>query len=344
MEYRIPIREYGQKILHSVPIQSCSKDFLEKGDCVLDVGANIGTLSIAFSRLVGKSGIVHAFEPNTYLLRGLEQLCKKNNATNVKIHNLGIWSSSKKNLKFYCSAGFSGEKSSFIVNTPGSEEVLMDVTSLDEFSKKNNVIPNFIKIDTERADYHVLFGSSNILKNYHPVVVFEYNYSKDEKIDCIKFLEKFGYRFLDVSLYQEVNSEFYKIPTRNKAPSNIIAIPSKLFSLHYHSLKIEEGKNLIPSNDFRTHPIELKEGRYMVTFHFRGPPQKIASLKALDKNGNILDFNYTTIERLKHEPNSNLILDLDSSVKVVFALIADDYTDMDFNKVSISRITGFNRK
>ena len=36
---------------------------VSQGDTVLDVGANIGGLSVAFARMVGDSGRVHAFEP-----------------------------------------------------------------------------------------------------------------------------------------------------------------------------------------------------------------------------------------------------------------------------------------
>ena len=340
MDYKISIRQYGKNILSSIPIQLCSKDFLVQGDCVFDVGAHKGALSIAFSRLVGKSGIVHAFEPNPYLIPVLEQFCQKNNATNVKIHNVGIWSSSKKNVKFYCAKDFQGQGSSFIVNSRGSEEVHLDVISLDEFSTKNNAIPNFLKIDAEGADYHVLAGATNILKNYHPIIIFEYFYVNNEKNDCIKFLEKFGYRFLDVSLYQEVNRAFYQPKTRSIQPFNILAIQPKLFSDYFPSIKIEEEEKLIPNKNFKTNSIELKKGRYILTFHFQGPSNQKATLRIRNKIGNILDMRESTIDRLKHYSNSNLILELNSSVKVFCELITDDYSGINFKNVTISKIAG----
>jgi ubiquinone/menaquinone biosynthesis C-methylase UbiE len=44
-----------------------SKNFLNKGDVVYDVGGNIGHLSFYFSKFVGSNGKVFAFEPNKNL-------------------------------------------------------------------------------------------------------------------------------------------------------------------------------------------------------------------------------------------------------------------------------------
>ena len=44
---------YGPHILWEFPIQLCCRDFVRPGDTVLDVGANIGGLSVAMSRIVG---------------------------------------------------------------------------------------------------------------------------------------------------------------------------------------------------------------------------------------------------------------------------------------------------
>lgn len=55
-----PTNRYGESIPWEIPIQLCLKDFLRAGDRVLDIGANIGGLSIAMSRMVGPNGQVHA--------------------------------------------------------------------------------------------------------------------------------------------------------------------------------------------------------------------------------------------------------------------------------------------
>ena len=59
-----PPEMYSRCIPWEVPTQLCLGDFLQRGDCALDVGANVGGLSIAMSRIVGPEGQVHAFEAN----------------------------------------------------------------------------------------------------------------------------------------------------------------------------------------------------------------------------------------------------------------------------------------
>lgn len=44
--------------------QTVFRKFLHEGDVLLDVGANIGVLSLVAARFVGESGLVHAVEPH----------------------------------------------------------------------------------------------------------------------------------------------------------------------------------------------------------------------------------------------------------------------------------------
>jgi len=62
--------------------------FIREGDSILDVGAFIGTHSLAFSNLTGKNGRVYAFEPNPSSFEYL----KKNteNKNNIIIENLAL--------------------------------------------------------------------------------------------------------------------------------------------------------------------------------------------------------------------------------------------------------------
>src|ERR1700759_4504087 len=45
--------------------------FINPGDTVVDVGANIGTHTVAFANLVGAGGVVPAFEPQRRLFQML---------------------------------------------------------------------------------------------------------------------------------------------------------------------------------------------------------------------------------------------------------------------------------
>lgn len=56
------------------------------GDTVLDIGANIGIVSVWLSTLVGASGMVHAFEPSPKLQRVLRDTLIHNQLSNVLLH------------------------------------------------------------------------------------------------------------------------------------------------------------------------------------------------------------------------------------------------------------------
>jgi FkbM family methyltransferase len=51
---------------------------------VADIGANQGLYTLLFSQLVGRGGVVFAFEPEPELFRALERNCAVNGASNVR--------------------------------------------------------------------------------------------------------------------------------------------------------------------------------------------------------------------------------------------------------------------
>ena len=62
------------------------------------------------------------------------------------------------------------------------ETVDIEIISLDDFIKKNNVEPDFVKIDVQAAEYLVLDGMSNLLKSKRPLkLIIEFSSRQDEK-------------------------------------------------------------------------------------------------------------------------------------------------------------------
>src|SRR2546430_7594739 len=52
---------------------------IKKGDCVVDIGAQIGLMTKIFSDLVGKEGKVYAFEPEAQTFELLKKTISINN-------------------------------------------------------------------------------------------------------------------------------------------------------------------------------------------------------------------------------------------------------------------------
>jgi FkbM family methyltransferase len=63
---------------------------LEPGDTFIDVGANIGLVSLHAARCVEPNGRVIAFEPQKPCYTRLVQTIRMNNITSIEAHNLGL--------------------------------------------------------------------------------------------------------------------------------------------------------------------------------------------------------------------------------------------------------------
>jgi len=149
-------------------------------DLVIDVGANIGYVTIAASRQVGPSGQVVAFEPSplTY-----QKLCG-NVALNLKSNVVCI----QKALSAKITEG------TFIVATDDGlsrleneklndfglvmqERVKVEITTLDNVwtEKLSGRKVKLIKLDIEGHEFAALSGGANLLRSACTYVISEYN-------------------------------------------------------------------------------------------------------------------------------------------------------------------------
>jgi FkbM family methyltransferase len=176
---------------------------LSEGHTFLDIGAHYGYFSLLASKLVGKTGKVFSFEaaPKTY------RILKKNQATqqNMSCHNFAV-SDETSTLTFYEFPNLYSEYNSldikqfqeepwFAKNPP--KEVKIKSIILDSFLKNKDIDLKVIKIDVEGAEFKVINGLKQFLKNNTPILVMEYlanNRSNDAHIQAEKLLYALGYR------------------------------------------------------------------------------------------------------------------------------------------------------
>ena len=70
-------REIFNQRVFDIAVSECAWRLLQRGDQVLDVGANIGYMTNLFSSKVGANGIVHSFEPHPTIRQKLEANVKR---------------------------------------------------------------------------------------------------------------------------------------------------------------------------------------------------------------------------------------------------------------------------
>jgi FkbM family methyltransferase len=140
---------------------------VKANDVVLDAGANCGHLSIFFSKLVGKQGIVYAFEPDTFNINRINSNKQLNNdlSDNIKIEELLLWDENKL-VDFY-EAGTVGSSAVWI---PDSDKcVQKEAVRIDDWVLNNNIKKlDFIKMDIEGAEIEALDGCVETLENLKP--------------------------------------------------------------------------------------------------------------------------------------------------------------------------------
>ncbi len=87
-------------------------------------------------------------------------------------------------------------------------EIEIETTSLDEFIKDGNPLPDPIKMDMEGAEYEALIGVKKILKTKKPII-FLATHSAELRAKCLKLLADFGYTVTSINNKQiEESDEF----------------------------------------------------------------------------------------------------------------------------------------
>ncbi len=191
-------------------------DVLKDGDVIIDVGANSGLYSIYYSKLVGPTGIVHAFEPDTETYSLLQQNLKLNGCKNVVTHNFALSNKqSRVEMVSFSQPALklqSGDSFKYIkevnIDDSSTSEGKMNAFKLDDLNEFNS-IPKMdcIKIDVEGAELLVLQGSVKTILKYKPVIIIElsgewtkrFNYKPYE---VLIFLNELGYEMEEYDFQQ----------------------------------------------------------------------------------------------------------------------------------------------
>jgi FkbM family methyltransferase len=167
----------------------------DPGDVVLDVGASIGGVSISYSKMVGKDGVVIAVEPEPRSLSVLQKIIRENNLRNIKVIGKAAWNR-KEILKFYLREGFG--RHSLVYNS-GEEFIMVKADTLDNILSDVGIRKiDFVKIDVEGAELEVLEGMEEILNSVKKIIVAAYHERNEMKTfpRVSRFLKERGFKTL----------------------------------------------------------------------------------------------------------------------------------------------------
>lgn len=143
---------------------------VKEGFVCLDVGANIGAITLPLCKLVGKSGHVHCFEPGPNFLVKLRANLNLNPqlTSRATLHPVGL-SNSPGTGTWQEDPQFPGN--AWLMGTTGLD---VPLSTLDEFTSKNQISKiDFIKIDVEGMEIEVLQGGLGTINTLRPMILFE---------------------------------------------------------------------------------------------------------------------------------------------------------------------------
>jgi FkbM family methyltransferase len=162
--------------------------FVEKFDLAIDAGANYGIMTF---HLNSKFKSVQSFEIEPKVRDCLKQNILNFNLDNVIVHDCGLgdkeYSVSLKYLKD--SFGTRVDPTNIIGDIP--------IKSIDSFDLPSC---DFIKIDCEGYEPHIINGAKETINRFHPVILMEdKNLSVDYGIDgksAERILKNWGYQII----------------------------------------------------------------------------------------------------------------------------------------------------
>lgn len=122
---------------------------------VFDVGAWKGDTAYFFSKRCSDKAKIYAFEPDKNAYDTLKMIKEKYKLNNVILENVLF---SNKN-----------EVIDFVSMTPNTPTVQMNAITVDAFVEENNIERiDYLKMDVEGAEMHILEGSINTIKKFRP--------------------------------------------------------------------------------------------------------------------------------------------------------------------------------
>lgn len=142
---------------------------LRQGDHFVDIGANIGMITLHARSLVGSSGKIDCFEPNPECIDSLKNNLAINGIRNVVVHECAL-SETSGALTLSLMSEHSGTATLADVGTSAVHKIVVDVRVGDEVLKQ---APRLIKIDVEGFELQVLKGLRSTLTIHKPFVITE---------------------------------------------------------------------------------------------------------------------------------------------------------------------------
>jgi FkbM family methyltransferase len=193
---------YGQYSESEIDLM---RAFLREGDTMIDVGANIGDLTIPLAQIVGNNGRVYAFESNADTFNVLCANLALNGIRNTRPINALVGADEP--------SAAARERSPFVAERWPTPRVALDSLELEAC--------RLIKVDVDGGELDVLRSGEMHIERFRPILYFE-NDVREKSADLLAFARGvLGYDlyFHPAPVFDEHN--FFGNPVNHWAPKVI---------------------------------------------------------------------------------------------------------------------------
>lgn len=201
------------------------KNILNSGSVFVDIGANIGLMSVFSSILVQESGKIFSFEPNPATYDILKKNIELNNLSNINAEPLGI-GSVKKTTKIYDQWDSGRGSASMIKPEHVTNSYDVEVVTLsDYFNDFQNDI-DVIKIDIEGYELEALRGAEKIIREKLPVLIIEIsdnrmNFEEANGTDIMNYVLSFKkYKVFKLNGSKKRSSKLVEVTLSKELPQH----------------------------------------------------------------------------------------------------------------------------
>lgn len=203
---------------------------IKPGMTVLDVGANIGLMSLLMSGLVGEAGCVHAFEPSKFANGLLRHNAELNGCQNLNVHRaamsdaVGTTDFASPDPASITSFNYGVLSLGNSIDARAGDNVPTDMITIDSLGLDDC---GFIKIDVEGFESAVIRGALRTIDQCQPCISLEIG-NPDDDISWVSALRGRGYRIFAIKafIYSWPNFKARKIDDLpNAVCVSAIAVP-----------------------------------------------------------------------------------------------------------------------
>ena len=208
------------------------EQFIKPGMKVLDIGANVGSHTLAFSKATGLNGLVLSFEPQPVVFGLLAVNMVENDATNVLVFNAAVGDAAGwldlPHINYTKPNNYGAFRfGTFLVNNEKNiNRTPIPVYRLDDLKLAESA--HVIKIDVEGMEAAVLRGARGLIAKSRPIMLIENETPGKESEEMLSLLFEMEYdaywqagHIFEPNNFNKNKKNFFP----NQACMNVLALP-----------------------------------------------------------------------------------------------------------------------